>query len=365
MNERQCSNCLNLTANDFHICGVCQAVQSRLQDIHLMSDSPESIIADLRSKYTNKTYPYDVCIGISGGVDSCMVATLAGEAGLRVKLVHFDNGWNTNKANKNIFSICDKYNFDLDTRIMDWEIFKSLQRSFLYASVPDIELVTDHAIFSTMTKELAKKEAPVFLNGANFSTEHGLNLGDLVWSKLDILNIRSINKAYENVSLKSYPSSNPFIWAKYRFINKKSRVDLPLNDYWYKRNVAINYMKEKFNFEDYGFKHEESIFTKVYQRVILKDKFNCIKVLPHINSQIRNKELTKQEGMLELENFTKNSGLEKYEVEFVREKLDFEKNEWDMILNTAPRCHSEFMNMGSMMKPIMAVMSRLKLRAMD
>ena len=32
-----------------------------------------------------------------------MVATLAGEAGLKAKLIHFDNGWNTQKANKNIF----------------------------------------------------------------------------------------------------------------------------------------------------------------------------------------------------------------------------------------------------------------------
>jgi len=356
---------MNVVNGKFDHCNVCLKVKDRLSGIHLLSDNPDTIIPMLKSSYAKSDCLYDVCIGISGGVDSCMVATLAGEAGLRAKLVHFDNGWNTHNANKNIYSICEKYDFDLDTRIMNWKTFKSLQRSFLLSSVPDIELVTDHAIFATMTKELASGEAPIFLNGANFSTEHGLDLGDLVWNKLDILNIRSINKKFEDVSLKEYPSTNPLVWGKYRFFSKKSRIDLPLNCFWYKRNIAIEYMNKKFGFEDYGHKHEESVFTKVYQRVLLKNKFNCIKIYPHLNAQIRNKEITKTEGKKQIDLFIKDVGLEKYEVEYVREKLGFSNDEWSKILLQKPRSHSEFSNLGNYIKPIMGVLSTLKLRAME
>ena len=364
-NIKSCKNCLNEVQKKNFECDVCLAVKSRLASIHSFTDNPNSTLHDLKKKYKRPHSKYDVCIGISGGVDSCMVATLAGEAGLKAKLIHFDNGWNTQKANKNIYSICEKYGFKLDTRIMDWKIFKSLQRSFFLSSVPDIELVTDHAIFATMTKELSLGEVPIFLNGSNFSTEHGLNLGRIVWNKLDILNIIAINKKFENISLKNYPKTNPLSWAKYRFFNRKSRIDLPLNNYWYKRNTAISYMNEKFGFEDYGFKHEESVFTKVYQRVVLKRKFNCIKVLPHINAQIRNKEFSKEEGENLINSFIDDIDLEQYEIEYVRQKLGFKSSEWEKILNEDPKCHSDYKNMGLLIEPIMKILSKLNLRAME
>ena len=359
-----CKNCLNPVEIENTVCKVCKSSQDRLNQIHQLSDDPNSILDFLRS-FRNKKYLYDVSIGISGGVDSCMVATLAGEAGLRAKLVHFDNGWNTNKANENILSICRKYNFHLETHIMDWDTFKGLQRSFILAGVPDIELVTDHAIFATMIDQLRKYESPIFLSGANYATEHGLDLGRLVWNKLDILNIYSINKRFDNVSLKKYPKSNPISWAKHRFFDKKAKIETPLNSFWYKRNKAIDYMNEKFGFQDYGFKHEESIFTKVYQRVILRNKFNCIKILPHLNAQIRNKEITKSYGKKELDSFLENRSLESYEIEYVREKLSFSKQEWEEIQMSEANCHSDFLNIGVYMEPIMRIMSILKLRSMD
>ena len=45
---------------------------------------------------------YDCIVGLSGGVDSSYVAYLAKTHGLRPLCVHFDSGWNSELAVKNI-----------------------------------------------------------------------------------------------------------------------------------------------------------------------------------------------------------------------------------------------------------------------
>ena len=363
----QCQNCLSELKDQFEqtgVCGTCIKSADKLSAIRALGNDVSIVIDRLSQDFRAPKFKWDVCIGISGGVDSCMVATLAGEAGLRVKLVHFDNGWNTAEANQNIFLLCQRYRFDLETHVMDWGVFRSLQRSFLMSSVPDIELVTDHAIFATMIKILARNDAPVFLSGGNFSTEHGLDLGDLVWNKLDFLNIYDINRAFEGTSLNKYPSAGPIRWAWYRFVSRSARIEMPLNWYWYKRNEAVEYMKDKFGFRDYGYKHEESIFTKVYQRTILKNKFKCIKILPHLNAQIRNQEFTRDEAHQVLENFISDSGLDPFEVEYVADKLGFSSDEWISIMKSNTRSHREFLNLDFVMAPVMRILSQLGLRAM-
>ena len=62
------------------------------------------------------------------------------------------NGWNSDLAVTNIKNLLDKTGFDFITEVIDWEEFKSLQRSFLKSSVVDIEILTDHAITATLYK---------------------------------------------------------------------------------------------------------------------------------------------------------------------------------------------------------------------
>lgn len=357
----QCENCLNLVHEGKKYCNTCQRTSTRLQKFHVLSDDPNDAVKLLRGFGKNKR----LMIGISGGVDSCMVATLAGEAGLTLTLLHFDNGWNSSQANTNIFLLAEKYGFRLKTNIMDWSTFRSLQRSFLKASVPDIELVTDHAIFATMLLELKKNKIDYMLSGANFCTEHGLDLGGKVWNKLDILNIWDINRKFENTDLARYPTTNPFSWALYRFGGQAVRVVNPLNNFWYKRSTAIEFMKDKFGFQDYGYKHEESVFTKVYQRTLLPKKFNVVKVLPHINAQIRNKEITKTQGMRELEFFERSTEANEYEQRYVRDKLGFSELEWNAILNAEPKRHDEYRNLSVLTKPATSILGYLNLRSMD
>ena len=96
--------------------------------------------------------PYDCLIGLSGGVDSTYVALLVKQLGLRPLAVHLDNGWNSELAVMNVENIVTKLGFDLYTLVVNWEEFKDIQLAYLKASVVDIEVVSDHAIFATMYK---------------------------------------------------------------------------------------------------------------------------------------------------------------------------------------------------------------------
>ena len=77
--------------------------------------------------------------------------------------VHFDNGWNSDIAVKNINNATRILNVDLETIVADWEEFKDLQVSFLKASVSDAEVPTDWVIFSILF-ETAKKIGVKYLS---------------------------------------------------------------------------------------------------------------------------------------------------------------------------------------------------------
>src|ERR1700761_8864972 len=61
-----------------------------------------------RIKADGRNKSYDCIMGLSGGVDSTYVAYQAKKLGLRPLAVHFDNGWNSELAVKNIENIVSK-----------------------------------------------------------------------------------------------------------------------------------------------------------------------------------------------------------------------------------------------------------------
>ena len=112
---------------------------------------------------------YDCIIGVSGGVDSTYVAYLVRELGLRALAVHFDNGWNSELAVKNIEHVLKKLGIDLFTYVVDWPEFRDLQVAFLKASTPDGEIPTDHAINALLWREASRRRIRYIISGMNFA----------------------------------------------------------------------------------------------------------------------------------------------------------------------------------------------------
>src|SRR5690606_4790455 len=88
-----------------------------------------NIVKKIRDEGKNKSY--DCIMGLSGGVDSTYVAYLAKQHGLRPLAVHFDNGWNSELAVKNIENIVQQLGIDLHTFVINWEEFRDLQLAYL------------------------------------------------------------------------------------------------------------------------------------------------------------------------------------------------------------------------------------------
>ena len=136
---------------------------------------------------------YDCIIGVSGGVDSTYVAYLVRELGLRALAVHFDNGWNSELAVKNIEHVLKKLGIDLFTYVVDWHEFRDLQVAFLKASTPDGEIPTDHAINALLWREASRRRIRYIISGMNFATE-SISIPDWAYGHSDWRYIRDVHR---------------------------------------------------------------------------------------------------------------------------------------------------------------------------
>ena len=129
----------------------------------------KNIVNKIKESAKNKKY--ECAIGLSGGIDSSYLALIVKDLGLRPLAVHVDNGWNSELAVRNIENIVTKLDIDLYTHVIDWELFKDLQISYLKASVIDLEVLSDNAIFVGINKVTSKFNIKHFLSGSNYASE--------------------------------------------------------------------------------------------------------------------------------------------------------------------------------------------------
>ena len=109
----------------------------------------------LKNKGNSK---YDCLIGVSGGLDSTYAAFLSYKIGLNALLVTIDNGWNNIVSHNNLSKLIDYTKFDLHSVHLNWKIFKRMQKNFLIKSYPDVEILSDHFIFSNLFRVAKKKK---------------------------------------------------------------------------------------------------------------------------------------------------------------------------------------------------------------
>jgi len=325
------------------VCRYCRTADRLLPRFQPSPEESERMLDALaaRVRQAGAGREYDSVIGLSGGVDSSYTAHLAHRLGLRPLAVHFDNGWDSELAVGNIERIVQACDFDLLTYVIDWGEFRDLQRAFLKASVIDIELLSDHAIFAA-TLNIAREHGIRFvLSGSNFATEHGLPSA-WIWNKQDWTNIRAIHRAYGSVPLRSFPHLTSAQWLMIQLFGRNLEVVEPLNLVRYRRDEAAATLIREYGWREYGGKHHESLFTKFYQGYILPTKFGVDKRRVHLSDRIRNGELTRDEAMAILER-PPYAPLElAREREYVVKKLGFTDEEFTAIMATPPRSHAAF-----------------------
>ncbi len=304
----------------------------------------EKILQDIinKAKRAGKSKQYDALIGLSGGIDSSYLAyVLVEKYGLKPLAIHVDNGWNSEQAVANIHKIVTKLNIDLHTHVINWEEFKALQKSFLYASVVDLEMLSDHAIVVVIDKIAREKKIKYFIIGSNYQTESILPKSWYYSDKKDSQNIRDIYKKFgNNLKIKSFPFLNFF---EYVFMAKRHGKYLtPLSYMDYNKDQAKELLKKEIGWVDYGAKHHESFITKFYQTYILPKKFKIDKRRAHLSSLICAGQIPRANALQILEQPLMTTTDAKEAAPYFCKKMGISIAELDKIMALPRNEHSSF-----------------------
>jgi N-acetyl sugar amidotransferase len=323
-----CSNC-----HRYEIVAQRRLVEPRDKPLRL-----RTMLERIHENGRNKEY--DCVIGVSGGVDSTYVAYLTRQWGLRPLAVHFDNGWNSELAVANIEKALKLLKIDLSTFVVDWEEFRDLQLSFLKASTPDGEIPTDHAILALLYRTAAHFGLKYILLGTNLATESVLPL-KWGYGYFDFKYIGSVQRRFGKLKLRTYPRLtlpqlfNYTVIRGIRMISVLDYVD-------YRKDKAIETLKEQLGWTYYGGKHYESIYTRFFQAYILPRKFQIDKRRAHYSSLLHSGEFSRADAMTCLEEPVYPEDKLREDREYVIKKLRISETEFDAIMRAPTRTFCDY-----------------------
>jgi len=317
------------------VCNHCHAYDMAVKTCVFTGQNGQKRLNDiiLQIKKEGKKRDYDCVIGVSGGVDSMYVAYKVKEYGLHPLVIHLDNGWNSELAVNNIEQAIKILDYELYTHVIDWEEFKDLQKAFLYASTPDSEIPSDHAIVSLMYEMAEKIGTNYIIAGANYRTESHL---PSAWSQghMDWRYINSIHKQFGKMELKTFPHLNII---RLKYLRRKIKWFSMLDYIDYEKKGAKEVLKRYLCWKDYGWKHHESIYTRFYQGYILPKKFGYDKRKTHYSSLICSGEVTRSAALQDLSNEPYPLNTQMEDKTYVIKKFNIDEKEFERIMKLPKR----------------------------
>lgn len=346
-----CSQCVmdsvgnpEIAFDEQGVCNYCHEYWTKEKVRILKSPEREQALEALVGKIKNagKGKKYDCLIGVSGGVDSTYTAYYVNKLGLRPLAVHFDNGWNSELAVHNIQKVLETLDIDLYTYVVNWSEFKNLQLSFLKSSTPDGEIPTDHAIFSILYKVATKHKIRYILNGNNFKTE---GVMPRLWSygHIDWKYIKCVHKKFGSQRLKTYPRFSLLKFLKCTYIDRIRSISI-LNYLDFDKNEVKKVLTKNLEWQDYGGKHYESIYTKFFQGILLPEKFDIDKRKIHLSALVLCGQITREEGLQALEAPIYPADKVRDDKEYVAKKFGISAEELEVILAAQPKTFLDYPN---------------------
>lgn len=318
-------------------CTFCKIHDELENKFPLDRETPEKLrVLIEKIKKEGKNKEYDCIVGVSGGRDSTYTLYNAVKLGLRPLAVHFDNGWNSEIAVRNIKNACEILNVDLHTHVADWEEFKGLQRSFLFASVPDAEVPTDWIIFSVLFDEAINNKVKYIIHGHSFRTE---GTTPLTWTYMDGKYIKDVQKRFGKTKLKSFPNMGLVKYIYYSLIKKIQQIRI-LYYFEYYENEVLRVLENELGWKNYGDKHHESKYTAFFQSYILTRKFNIDKRKLHYSAKVRNGQITREEALKVIEKDPFTGGKEL--IDYCLKKLDLTQQEFVEIMKSPIKSFKDY-----------------------
>lgn len=352
MEYRICNRCVmdtsdpTITFDENGYCNHCtEALEKKKTQLFEGSQGEKeyrNIIKKLKESGIGKKY--DCILGISGGIDSSYLAYLLSKENLRILGVHIDAGWNTPVSVKNVETVARECNIDLNIIKINHDEMMDMQRAYFLSEVVNQDVPQDHAFFAKLYEFTIKNDLEYFVSGHNWSSE---SITPAAWGydAYDAINLKDIHKKYGRIKLKDFPIVSFFNnYINYPYFKRMKKVR-PLNCIDYDPNIALKILKENIGFEDYGKKHCESVFTRLYQSYIQPQKFGFDKRRAHLSSLIVSGKISREEALIELATpLCDDKQIEEDIVKFIHE-INITREEFDMIiLHKGCRSHLEFKN---------------------
>ncbi len=352
----------NIFFDENGVCNHCFEYQVNKNSIlkHGIDGQKELAAIIEKARQNGNGRPYDCIIGLSGGVDSSYVAYKIVKLGLRPLAVHFDSGWNSEKAVHNIENIVKKLNIDLFTYVCDWKEMQDLQLSYFKAGVINADIPMDHSFMVVLHRIAKKHNIKYFFSGHNFETE-GILPKSWVYKSTDSTNLKAIQKRFGKVRLSNFPTESIITNLYTRAIYGLKVINI-LNFEKYDKTIAMDLIQKELGWQYYGGKHYESIFTRFYQGYYLPRRFSVDKRRAHLSTLINSNQISRENALNEITLPTyPDSDLLNEDLEFVPKKLGISTVEFNDILNQPVAKHTDYQN-DNWIRKLIILVGKLLLR---
>lgn len=289
----------------------------------------ERIKADGRGK------KYDVVIGVSGGTDSSYLVHLAKELGLRPLAAHFDNTWNSKIAVENISRVLGALGVDLFTHVVDNREFCDIFKSFLLASVPDIDTASDIGLATTHYLAAAKFGVRYIFEGHSFRTEgispHG-------WFYMDARYIESVHRQFGSLPMKTFPNLWMSNWLKWTAVQRIRKIR-PL--YWvdYRKEDVKRLLAERYGWQWYGGHHMENRTAYFTNNYYLPRKFAIDLRYSEFSALVRVGQMSREQALAAI---AQPKPFDTGILDEVKKRLSLTTEEFERIMALPPKTYRDY-----------------------
>lgn len=328
------SNTPGISFDSNGVCNYCH-MHEELEREYPTGHQGEEKLVELANKIKKESQgkEYDCVVGVSGGCDSSYLVYLTTQLGLKPLAVHFDNTWNSKIAVENINQVLKKLDVDLFTFVMDNGEFNDLARSFLYASVPEIDALTDVALTTTLYMAADKYKIKYIFNGHNFRTEGLMPLG---WFYFDGKYIESIQNQYGTKKMENFP--NLWLSTFLYFMFKRIKRYRPLYYTTYDKEKVKKFLKDEFGWQWYGGHHMENRYT-IFCHDLLRNKFGIDQRYVEYSALIRSNQMIREDALNEIKN---SIPFNREILEEVKKRLEFTDEEFERVLNLPKKTYLDY-----------------------
>ena len=370
MKHQVCSQCVMDTSDpviEFDsqgVCNHCRNFASRVSQTWFPGPEGRSRLDRIVETISaaGKGKDYDCVLGLSGGIDSSYMAIKIKELGLRPLVVHVDAGWNSEVAVANIERVVRHCGYDLHTHVVDWEDMRELQLAYLRSGISNQDVPQDHIFFASLYHFAISHDIRFILSGGNIASEGIMAETWHEGSAMDSINLKAIHSKFGQRPLRSYRTIS--FWQYYVLypLVRKMRTVRPLNYMPYDKAQAAVEMREVIGWRDYGRKHGESHFTKLFQNHYLPVRFGYDKRRPHLSSLIVSGQMTRDEALAELAKPLYDPVELESDITYFCKKLQIPRNDFDSLMSLPLAHHTDFPTWDGryrMLKRVQALVERM------